>query len=463
MKLKSFYINNLYGYRNIHIDFENPVKILIGENGLGKTTVLNIIYYTLSRDFEKLNKITFDSIDIVFDSKNKTSIKKNILEKHLRLDKENSSSHFNELLTKISTEEEKKLRSLINDNTITSQHKRLELPRILKTIGININAPAHYIFDLISKYFDEVDGNKFYDVIKILEKNVDAKILYFPTYRRIEEDIKNIGYYSREDLNDNFTKFKIRKDLFGSYESNTDVIQFGMKDVEERIENIVSKIAHSSIVGFSDITAEMLHQLLTDFPNVQIKRRKRIDLDKLNIILERIGQNMSKEDTDKIKDYIKTGDTQNKGLLFFIDKLIELYNKQENQDSAIKSFVEVCNHYLSEKKYIYNERDVSLNIYHENEKYFNQKGNKTIDLNKLSSGEKQIVSLFSKIYLEENERYIVLFDEPELSLSIFWQQKLLPDIVNSNKCDLMLSVTHSPFIYENELFDNATILKEYIS
>ena len=34
------------------------------------------------------------------------------------------------------------------------------------------------------------------------------------------------------------------------------------------------------------------------------------------------------------------------------------------------------------------------------EKYVNKEGSKIIDLNKLSSGEKQIVSLFSKIYLE---------------------------------------------------------------
>lgn len=462
MKLKSFYINNLYGYRNVHIDFENTIKILIGENGLGKTTVLNIIYYCLSKNFERLNNLQFESIEIVFDTKNRVVIKKDILDKHLKLDKENSSSHFTELISKINTDDEKKLRNIINDKSLSFQHKRLELQRILKTIGININAPAHYIFELITKYFDEVDGNKFYDVIKIIDKNVNAKILYFPTYRRIEEDIKNIGYYSRENLNENIHKLKFRKDLLINTEYNNDVIQFGMKDVEQRIEEITSEIAHSSMLGFSDITAEMLHQLLTDFPNVDTKKRKKIDLDKLNIILERIGQNMTLEDREKIKDYIKTGNNSNKGLLFFIDKLIDLYNKQEHQDTAIKGFVEVCNHYLTDKRYIYDEREVSLDIFHSHEKYVNKEGSKIIDLNKLSSGEKQIVSLFSKIYLEENERFIVLFDEPELSLSIFWQQRLLPDIVKSNKCDFLLAVTHSPFIYENELFENATILKEYI-
>ena len=43
-----------------------------------------------------------------------------------------------------------------------------------------------------------------------------------------------------------------------------------------------------------------------------------------------------------------------------------------------------------------------------------------ISLKNLSSGEKQILSLFSKLYLNLNNKNILLFDEPELSLSIIW-------------------------------------------
>lgn len=108
------------------------------------------------------------------------------------------------------------------------------------------------------------------------------------------------------------------------------------------------------------------------------------------------------------------------------------------------------------KKYHYNESEVSLNIFREN-------SNEIVGLNQLSSGEKQIVSLFSKIYLDQEQEFIVLFDEPELSLSIFWQRKLLPDILNSEKCNFLLAVTHSPFIFENELQKYAIGLNEYIS
>ena len=56
----------------------------------------------------------------------------------------------------------------------------------------------------------------------------------------------------------------------------------------------------------------------------------------------------------------------------------------------------------------------------------------------------------------------MLFDEPELSLSINWQQELLPDIINSKKCNFLFCVTHSPFIYDNDVQKYAFGLTDYI-
>ena len=73
-----------------------------------------------------------------------------------------------------------------------------------------------------------------------------------------------------------------------------------------------------------------------------------------------------------------------------------------------------------------------------------------IPLDALSSGEKQMISLFAKMYLYPNKK-IVLIDEPELSLSIEWQQKILIDIFRAETCAQLVAITHSPFIFDNEL------------
>jgi predicted ATP-binding protein involved in virulence len=79
-------------------------------------------------------------------------------------------------------------------------------------------------------------------------------------------------------------------------------------------------------------------------------------------------------------------------------------------------------------------------------------------LDKLSSGEKQIISIFSRLYLEDSSPVAILFDEPELSLSMEWQRKLLQDIVDSDKCIFLLAATHSPFIFDNDLDQFASLL-----
>lgn len=56
-----------------------------------------------------------------------------------------------------------------------------------------------------------------------------------------------------------------------------------------------------------------------------------------------------------------------------------------------------------------------------------------------------------------------MFDEPELSLSIEWQKMLLPDIIDSGKCKFLLAVTHSPFIFDNDLDLNAYDLDTFVT
>lgn len=73
-----------------------------------------------------------------------------------------------------------------------------------------------------------------------------------------------------------------------------------------------------------------------------------------------------------------------------------------------------------------------------------------IPLDALSSGEKQMISLLGKVYLYPKDK-LVLIDEPELSLSMDWQRKILLDILDAPLCKQLIAITHSPFVFENEL------------
>lgn len=77
------------------------------------------------------------------------------------------------------------------------------------------------------------------------------------------------------------------------------------------------------------------------------------------------------------------------------------------------------------------------------------KSGSSIDFIKLSSGEKRLIIIFlNLIFSEEN---IILIDEPEISLSLDYQNKIIGHIMNiANKENKKVMIaTHAPYIYKD--------------
>ena len=64
--INKFQIEGLFGYKNINIKFKSNLLIVLGENGFGKTSILNALTFTLQGEWEKLTRIQFKSISINF-------------------------------------------------------------------------------------------------------------------------------------------------------------------------------------------------------------------------------------------------------------------------------------------------------------------------------------------------------------------------------------------------------------
>ena len=71
--IERFTIKGLFGSNDVTLNFQNEVNIYIGENGLGKTTILNCLYYILHNDYVKLSEISFNEIVVKF-SKEKEEV-----------------------------------------------------------------------------------------------------------------------------------------------------------------------------------------------------------------------------------------------------------------------------------------------------------------------------------------------------------------------------------------------------
>ena len=62
------------------------------------------------------------------------------------------------------------------------------------------------------------------------------------------------------------------------------------------------------------------------------------------------------------------------------------------------------------------------------------------------SGEKQLLILLSETLLQRERPYIFIADEPELSLHVLWQEKLIASLRALNPAAQIIAATHSPDI-----------------
>ncbi|WP_059019885.1 AAA family ATPase [Vibrio coralliirubri] len=435
--IKEFFINDLYDERNVRIPFESNYRILVAENGYGKTTILNAFYALLSGDISKLRKVQFSSIGVLFSDGTSVSFEKSDFQADLEFIK--GHHFFDHLEARLG---EEFILDLIDEVRKVPVH-RMERSSLFRHAMNVLDIPSGMLRD----YLREVRGSranrninsKTQSKLDLISNSFPLKTLHLPTYRRVEEDIRSIS-----GINDEV-----------SYRHSS--INFGMSDVQKSIEVITSEILSSSVEWFSKINGQMLSQLVNGF-SVTDEMKNSISRPKaVEIVLERIGKNISESHKQQILSLVYSGEifTGHDPLIYFVSNMLKVYEQQQENDVAIQSFTTVSNKYLTDKVVIYDESNVTIKI-------IRKKNERPVDIESLSSGEKQIISLFALLYLEKKSNLAIFFDEPELSLSMEWQKTLLPDIINSGKCQFLLATTHSPFIFDNELEEITVDLAEFI-
>jgi len=288
----------------------------------------------------------------------------------------------------------------------------------------------------------------------------DAKVLYLPTYRRIEVPLL------RNPKKLPSGRLSPQEQIFAETSSDTRHINFGLADVERRLNELSENVERDSNFEYRNISATILDEALADqiegsttttgLPDVESLRRflSRVSQDPLDFVWHLSRSRPSAEKNERrisaIENLYNTGDILSEGqkfLRYFLTRLGSVIEKTKVTETMLQRFVDACNKYLGESA------DEKIFTYDPNAtrvKVINSWSGRDIPLAHLSSGEKQIVSILAKLYLYDNRKF-VLIDEPELSLSIEWQKRILPDMIASGSVSQLFAITHSPFIFDNEL------------
>lgn len=437
--IKKFRINGLHGYKDVEIDFTGPARIIIAENGAGKTTILTALYAFLKRDFYRLAKIRFDKIECeVTGHAAPLQVAKSDLQGF-----EAAGSHDSELET---------LSRFTSNSSAVIREAVLQLDSD-DISSFNQVRVLHEIY-MASPY----DSEEFTDILATIKASTAEmpkslaettatltsligkyQLLYLPTYRRVELSGPKVQRRLPQGR-------RLREP------ESTDGIRYGLRDVQDRLAEILADIQRYSNSQYRTISASIIDDALGGkiHPD-SFQYAKLPDIEALRLFFSRVESDKSSTNRlEMLKHLYETGDIHKPDQLilrYFLSKLEAVVDRTKQLESNVEKFVEQVNVYLSlsgdEKTLTYDSnlmKVVVRNVFTEDE----------IDLEVLSSGEKQVISLFSHLYLEPGQK-IVLIDEPELSLSIDWQKHLLPDVINSPGCAQLLAITHSPFIFDNEL------------
>lgn len=464
--IEAFAIEGLYGYRSVSLSSPYAATIMIAKNGSGKSTLLGALDAFLKCQFFRLQDLDFKKI----------RCKLRGLEQELELEKSDI-----DILSVVPVDSEiarhsraaevdvQTLRRFIaevfpflkGDYDSLSEDK--VFTAIWKSVGYNY-PDAVAVCDRLSRNL-YLGSERLTRIQDLLATALDgAEIVYLPTFRRVELPLQSDrGKQPKAQL-----KFSPSSSLYGGN------IQFGLSDIHERLAELNRTILSDSNIGYRKISANIINELIDgtferdDFASNNLPDRESLELffSRLKEGGKRIGPypHVAIPNIEKIYGSDDLDFVSRKTLRYFLGKLYTVINSTRDIELRVEEFISVCNKYLngeddsakapsddcSRGKKNADSKVLRLNRRNLSVHAESPVAGKKIPLDSLSSGEKQMVSLFAKLYLYQKNK-IILIDEPELSMSLSWQRQILPDVITAPLCKQVIAITHSPFIFDNEL------------
>lgn len=404
--IKHVTISKLWGIKTISTDFDEHVNIFIGINGSSKTTFLNLIEATLLVDLKVFYSIDFEYIRIDFNSSTVQSIKVTKQEKEgdffisYCFDSEDPINiPCSELMIQrpyrmqIRYKEsyaivKERMKDLVNISWLSVNRDNSDINeygrREFEGINNMVDIKLHELAKRLLVYQLQLESEANKDSLKFKEE-VLSLMLYNPTFDNYNE--KNIEYFKSTDTD------SMKRDLnkafkkLGVAKDKNELVQNHITKIKESI----SRISNTGKISFEDV-----------------------------FVLSLINRTMS-----------------------IVDISREHENNATNIFAPLTQFWKCLNDFMPNKTFILNkEGKGELEIEVSEDKTKKQ----IINIPSLSSGEKQLFILLTEALLQNKTSQLFIADEPELSLHIDWQRKVLNALLELNPKAQIIVATHSPEI-----------------
>lgn len=429
MKLNKISIKKLFGVfdHEIRLNNDSRITIIIGENGLGKTVLLEMIEAFFKARYFYFNNVEFESILFEFDDDIKWTLSRQV------------------------TKEEIPILKLTQFNKNRTTYKPITLnnfqPRDMEMLVHRISREIPFLRRIGSRTWEDRRTNEILRNEEVLYKYADyvPSDMYLmneeiPKWYRERHDQINVSLIETQRLISVEEKEeKIHKRTVEKYslELSKTIKSFLTESTElsSKLDRTYPNRLVSRIKESSDVTDEHL--------NEELKR-----LEKKRELLDAVGLIEIEKDSN-ILEIENPQDVIRDVLMLYVEdsfKKIEIFDKIA---SKIEIFLDIINRRFKHKK-LHIDKEEGF-MFKSTIIFDNKDVAQRIPVSKLSSGEQNELVLFYLLLFKTEENSLILIDEPEVSLHISWQNCFIEDlkqITMLNNLDVVIA-THSPDIISN--------------
>lgn len=233
---------------------------------------------------------------------------------------------------------------------------------------------------------------------------------------------------------------------------NTYIRSFSIKDLWNRLDLVWNDIHPdvNIIVGINGSGKTTLLNCINDYYN-QNKTSYKCEGTVLDVPVYFIRSfdvplnNRKKKDSPLYQELEKVVfQSPNNKLSFFNYRMraINYPEERERVEQRIEGFFQLVNRIFEETgKTIEIDKEINGLV------FMMDGGRVKIRLSQLSSGEKQVLLLLLTVFLQDENPCVLLLDEPEISLHITWQDRLVEVLRKLNPNCQLIVTTHSPNIF----------------
>lgn len=450
--IKRLVVRGLHGRVDIDVPFESDISIFMGPNGIGKSTILNILVHFLTQQWDKLGKQPFETVCVTFSSGIEVSVSHADC---LDFSSGEMSPRTAEIASKLS--ESGLLEPFLEGRGL----EEVEATRLESQTGLQQRELRLFRASIANLGPSLKAASVLWAAGREIAANFSHKILYLPTFRRVEQDLSEVLAMS------SMTMRRVRAEIEAGVPSSpslhTELVKFGMEDIDRLIKGYSLQIREYSRQQINSLSVSYLTAALKPRQNFNRDFFEGLTDKKISDILARVDDEQLNGGQRKgITDLIKSLRHRLGGgrltrsqehISGYFPMLADTHERISSRERPLQQLAEVLNRYVGPTKrasYDATRYEFSISV-----------DSKEIPLGGLSSGEKQVVSLFATLALSSEKNLLVIVDEPELSLSVLWQEILLSDMMSMHSCSGVIAVTHSPFIYGDHLISYTKDLGDY--